>query len=141
MNNHPFRRLLRLLPVAIAMVVAACGNSDDLHGPAHVRLLNLSSYYTSIDLLSNNGDTDVDKTLFTGVTERNITNYASFKADSFTFKYRKTGVTSDLLVSNTTVADGTHTTYVGYGALTTSRSSRSAKTATIRIRATPASRC
>ncbi len=117
MNNHPLRRILRLLPVAIALVLAGCGNSDGLSGPAHLRLLNISSGYDSLDLYSNNGDNDNDKKLFTGVTEKTISAYTSFKADSYTFKYRKTGVSADLLVNNSTLADGTHTTYVTYGAL------------------------
>lgn len=114
--NNPLSRILRLLPVALALVIAGCGGSADSNNSnANIRVLNLSAGYPSLDLLSNNGDTDTDTTQFTGVTRGTISNYAALKADTYTLKFRRNGTSSTLWSSSATLTEDTHLTYIALG--------------------------
>ena len=114
--NNPLSRILRLLPVALALVIAGCGGSaDSNNNNANIRVLNLSPGYPSLDLLSNNGDTDVDTTQFTAVARGTISNYSSLEADTYTLKFRRTGTSSNLWSSTATLTEDTHLTYIALG--------------------------
>lgn len=114
--NNPLSRILRLLPVALALIVAGCGgNADSDNNTARIRVLNLSPGYPALDLLSNNGDSDADTTQFTGVARGTISNYAALKADTYTLKFRRTGTSSNLWSSSATLTEDTHATYIALG--------------------------
>lgn len=114
--NNPLSRILRLLPVALALVIAGCGGSADSgDSKARIRVLNLSNGYPSLDLLTNNGDTDTDTTQFTGVTVGTISNYAVLDADTYTLKFRRNGTSSNLWSSSATLTEDTHLTYIALG--------------------------
>ncbi len=117
MNTHPFRFICRLLPAAAAFILGSCGGgADGSSNTANIRLLNLSSGYESLDLYTNNLDSDTDTRQFTGVTRGTISSYAALKGDSYALKVRRSGTTGDLLSTSATLADDTHQTLVAHGA-------------------------
>lgn len=117
MTNHPFRTILRLLPAALALAFTACGgNADSKTGPAYVRVLNLSTDYPSVDMYSNNGDSNADTLQLAGVATNAVSPYASMKADAYALNFRKSGVSGNLLSAAATLGNSTHATYIFYGA-------------------------
>jgi hypothetical protein len=117
MNTLSLRDLLRLLPLAVISAVAGCGGgADGSSGNTHVRLLNLSSGYVSLDLYANNGDDDTDQNLFSAVARGTLSAYSTFKSDTYTLKFRKSGTTGDLYSMAADLAGGSYTTLIATGA-------------------------
>lgn len=107
-----------LLVVVAALALAACGGSGGGNGKAKIRLLNLSTGYNSLDLITNiDADTsDDDVTQATGIGLESVSDYAELKADTYTIKLKRTGsgsvlrsFTGEQLVSDTI------NTYIAYG--------------------------
>ncbi|HTQ36671.1 MAG TPA: DUF4397 domain-containing protein [Steroidobacteraceae bacterium] len=116
MSNHHLRRILGLLPAVLAILLAGCfGNADSKSGPARIRVLNISSWYDSVDLYTNNGDNGTDTLQFSAVGRSTISDYKTLKADEYTLQFRKTGVSSNLLSIPATLPSNSHQTFVVYG--------------------------
>jgi hypothetical protein len=115
MNTYSLRSVLRALPLALLVVGACGGDSDGSSGDTHIRLLNLSSGYDSVDLYSNNGDDDTDQNVFTAVTRGSLSAYSTLKSDSYTLKFRRSGTTGDLYSMGVDLAGGTYTTLIATG--------------------------
>ncbi|HEV7443442.1 MAG TPA: DUF4397 domain-containing protein [Steroidobacteraceae bacterium] len=110
-------------PISVAAMLAAtvvslsgCGNGSS--GTANMRLLNVSTGYTSLDLYaSNNGNTTPNYTAqMQGVAYETVSNYAAIGSGTYSLEFRKNGVSSALATDGSeNLTDGSHTTYVGYG--------------------------
>jgi len=107
-----------LLVLVAALALAACGGGGGGNGKAKIRLLNLSTGYNSLDLITNiDADTnDDDVTQATGIGLESVSDYAELKADTYTIKLKRTGsgsvlrsFTGEQLVSDTI------NTYIAYG--------------------------
>jgi hypothetical protein len=110
-------------PISITAVLAAavvslsgCGNGSS--GTANIRLLNVSTGYSSLDLYaSNNNNTTPNYTVQPqAVTYETLSNYSSIASGTYSLEFRKNGTTSALATDGSeSLTDGSHTTYVGYG--------------------------
>ena len=83
-----------------------------------IRLLNLSTGYTSLDLMTNlDADTDDDdETQATGVALETVSDYATLDPDDYTMKVRRTGSGSVLRsFAGEELVEDTINTYVAYG--------------------------
>lgn len=110
-------------PISIAAMLAAavvslsgCGNGSS--GTANMRLLNVSTGYTSLDLYaSNNGNTTPNYTAqMQGVAYETVSNYAAIGSGTYSLEFRNNGASSALATDGSeNLTDGSHTTYVGYG--------------------------
>ena len=104
-----------LLAAAAVVILSSCGSSS---GTANIRMLNVSTGYSSLDLYaSNNGNTNPDYTAqLQAVVYEALSNYASIAAGTYSLEFRTTGSTSALATDGSeNLTDGSHTTYVGYG--------------------------
>jgi hypothetical protein len=109
-------------PVSVAAMLAAavvslsgCGGSS---GTASIRLLNVSTGYSSLDLYaSNNGDTSPTYTSqLQGVAYETLSNYAAMGSGTYSLEFRNSGSASALATDGSeNLTDGSHNTYVGYG--------------------------
>jgi hypothetical protein len=109
-------------PVSVAAMLAAavvslsgCGGSS---GTASIRLLNVSTGYSSLDLYaSNNGDTSPTYTSqLQGVAYETLSNYAAIGSGTYSLEFRNSGSSSALATDGSeNLTDGSHNTYVGYG--------------------------
>jgi hypothetical protein len=102
-----------------ALALAACGGSGDGgSGDAKVRLLNLSTGYSSLDLITNldDDDDDEDETQSEGVALDTVSDYVTLDPDNYTIKLKRTGSGSILrsFAGEELVSD-TINTYVAYG--------------------------
>lgn len=82
---------------------------------ARIRVLNVTSAYDSLDVYSSSEGSDTDSQLFAGIARGTATAYAALKADTYTFKFRKSGAAGNLLATQTTLVEDKHVTYVAYG--------------------------
>jgi hypothetical protein len=110
-------------PISIAAMLAAavvslsgCGNGSS--GTANMRLLNVSTGYTSLDLYaSNNGNTTPNYTAqMQGVAYETVSNYAAIGSGTYSLEFRNNGASSALATDGSeNLTDSSHTTYLGYG--------------------------
>jgi hypothetical protein len=101
---------------AAVVSLSGCGNGSS--GTANIRLLNVSTGYTSLDLYaSNNNNTTPNYTVQSqAVTYETLSNYAGIASGTYSLEFRKNGTTSALATDGSeNLTDGSHTTYVGYG--------------------------
>jgi hypothetical protein len=113
------RNVITVALLSVLALVAGCGGKGDSKGgDAQIRLLNLSTGYSQLDLITNidQDDTDVDKTQSSAVALNTVGSYATLAADTYTIKLKRTGSGSILrsFTGQALVGD-TINTYVGYG--------------------------
>lgn len=112
------RKGITVAMVSVLALIAGCGGKGDKGGDAKIRLLNLSTGYSQLDLITNidQDDTDVDKTQASAVALNTVSSYATLAADTYTIKLKRTGSGSILrsFTGQALVGD-TVNTYVGYG--------------------------
>jgi Domain of unknown function (DUF4397) len=112
-----FRPTVSVAAMLAAAVVSlsGCGGSS---GTANIRLLNVSTGYSSLDLYaSNNGDTSPTYTSqLQGVAYETLSNYAAIASGTYSLEFRNSGSSSALATDGSeNLTDGSHNTYVGYG--------------------------
>jgi len=101
---------------AMGLLLAGClGSSGGSGTKGSLRVLNVSPGYESIDLLVNDGTTDSDTTLQSGVARNTVSEYAALKANSYTVKFRRNGASAALLSTTKKLAEDEHVTFVTYG--------------------------
>jgi len=113
-----FRPPISIAAMLAAAVISLSGCGSGSSGTANIRLLNVSTGYTSLDLYaSNNGDTTPNYTAQAqGVTYATISNYASIGSGTYSLQFRNSGTSSALATDGSeNLTDGSHATYVGYG--------------------------
>lgn len=112
--------LKKLGLIILAATLTACGGSGDGDGggSAQIRLLNLSTGYSSLDLMTNieADEDDEDETQAEGVTLDTVSDYAELEADSYTIKVSRTGSGSVLRsFTSEELVEDTINTYIAYG--------------------------
>jgi hypothetical protein len=109
----------RLATVLLAAMLASCGGSGDESGAdPQIRLLNLSSGYSSLDLMTNvdADDDDDDETQAEGVALETVSDFVTLDPDDYTVKLRRTGSGSVLRsFAGEELVEDTINTYVAYG--------------------------
>jgi hypothetical protein len=98
-----------------AMSLSGCGGSS---GTANIRLLNVSTGYSSLDVYaSNNGDTAPTYTAqLQAVAYQTLSNYAAIGSGTYSVEFRNSGSSSALATDGSeNLTDGSHAVYVGYG--------------------------
>ena len=103
---------------SLSLLVSCKGSGDSKGGDARIRLLNLSTGYTSLDLITNvdADEDDEDVTQSEGVALETVSDYQTMDADAYTIKLKRTGSGSILrsFTNEELVEDDTFT-YVAYG--------------------------
>ena len=103
----------------LALALQGCGGGDEKSGAdPKIRLLNLSTGYTALDMMTNlDADTDDDdETQATGVALETVSDYATLDPDDYTVKVRRTGSGSVLRsFAGEELVEDTINTYVAYG--------------------------
>lgn len=110
--------MIRTLVVAAALALASCGGGGGGKGDAKIRLLNLSTGYSSLDLITNidADDNDADVTQSASVSLDHAGDYVSLKADSYSIKLKRTGSGSVLRTfTGEQLTNDTINTYVAFG--------------------------
>lgn len=114
-----FTYLLRfLLPAFALLALCGCDNgSGGSKGSGYVRVLNVSPGYDSLDLsVDNQDDDDGDASALTGVGYGTVSDYAKLKAGTYTFKFKRNGVSGTLqTLADQKLTDDSRTLYVAYG--------------------------
>jgi hypothetical protein len=114
-----FIRRNQFLALFAALALASCGGGGGGGGGnAQVRLLNLSTGYSSLDLITNveADDNDEDKTQASAVALETASNYAELDPDKYTIKVKRTGSGSVLRsFTGEELVEDTVNTYVAYG--------------------------
>ena len=84
---------------------------------AYVRLLNVSPGYESLDLyVDNQNNDDGETSALEGVALGTVSDYAKIKSGTYTFKFKRNGVSGTLqTTADQKLTDDSHTAYVGYG--------------------------
>jgi hypothetical protein len=88
------KRLPLSLIGLFALALHGCGGGGEKSGAdPKIRLLNLSTGYTALDMMTNlDADTDDDdETQATGVALETVSDYATIDPDDYTVKVRRTG--------------------------------------------------
>lgn len=104
-----------------ALTLAACGgggNGDGSGKDPKIRLLNLSTGYTSLDMMTNlDADTDDDDVVQAeGLALDSVSDYVTLDPDEYTIKLRRTGSGSILRsFTGEELVEDTINTYVAYG--------------------------
>jgi hypothetical protein len=102
-----------------ALTLNACGGSGEESGAdPKIRLLNLSTGYSSLDMMTNldSDEDDDDETQATGVALETVSDYATLDPDDYTVKVRRTGSGSVLRsFAGEQLVEDTINTYVAYG--------------------------
>jgi hypothetical protein len=116
MSDRYHNRFLILLAAA---ALASCGGSgDEDEGDARIRLLNLSTGYPTLDLITNvdADEDDEDVTHASAVPLHAVSDYVTLEADDYTIKLKRTGSGSILRsFAGEELVEGTTNTYVAYG--------------------------
>jgi len=96
-----------------ATVIGGCGGSSK---DAQVRVLNVSSGYSSLDLYVNDGNSSSDTLQVQAATSGAVTDYSSLTSGTYTLNFKVHGA-SDTLQSlgEQKLVDESHTTYIAYG--------------------------
>src|SRR5688572_6507475 len=108
---------LLCLPILIAtLFLGGCSSGDDDdEGSARIRLLNSSEGYDSLDLYVTPDDEDTDVLRFTGVQLGALSDYTTLGAGTYTFKFRRNGVSSTLRTMSDQLGKEAYGTYIAYG--------------------------
>jgi hypothetical protein len=110
---------IRVGLLALAASLAACGGGGDESGEdPKIRLLNLSTGYSSLDLMTNvdSDDDDDDETRSENVALETVSDYVTLEADDYTIKLRRSGSGSVLRsFAAEELVEDTVNTYVAYG--------------------------
>jgi hypothetical protein len=110
---------IRVGLLALAASLAACGGGGDESGEdPKIRLLNLSTGYSSLDLMTNvdSDDDDDDETRSENVALESVSDYVTLEADDYTIKLRRSGSGSVLRsFAAEELVEDTVNTYVAYG--------------------------
>ncbi len=102
---NPIRRLLvALLPAALC----ACGGGSLKSEESHLRLVNATSEFPSLELVANRS------VAITGVASYSSSDYASLDHDNYTLDLRTSGSSSSLVTTSTALARKDHQTVVAY---------------------------
>jgi hypothetical protein len=113
------QKIYPTLILLAALALDGCGGgSEDKGADPQIRLLNLSSGYSSLDLMTNleSDDKDDDATQATGVALETVSAYATLDPDDYTVKVRRTGSGSVLRsFTEESLVEDTINTYVAYG--------------------------
>ncbi len=113
------KSIVRTLACCSLSLLASCGGSgDDEGGDAKIRLLNLSTGYTSLDLITNidADDDDEDETQSEAVALEAVSEYTTLDPDDYTIKVKRTGSGSVLRsFTGEELVEGTVNTYVAFG--------------------------
>lgn len=113
------RSSLRLSAGFLALALVACGGGGDEEGEdPQIRLLNLSTGYSSLDLMTNleADDDDEDETQAEGVALERVSDFVTLDPDDYTVKLRRTGSGSVLRsFTGEELVEDTINTYVAYG--------------------------
>jgi hypothetical protein len=107
-----------LLVLLAALALASCGGGGGGGGNAKIRLLNLSTGYNSLDLITNidADDDDDDETQASGVALDTVSEYAELDPDDYTIKLKRTGSGSVLRsFSGEELVEDTINTYIAFG--------------------------
>jgi hypothetical protein len=120
MTIHAFKRIVAATAMAMAMsLLGACkSGGDEDTGDAKIRLLNLSTGYSSLDLITNLDaeDDDEDETQSAAVALNSVSQYVTLDPDDYTIKLKRTGSGSILRsFAGEELVEGTINTYVAYG--------------------------
>ncbi|HET9472647.1 MAG TPA: DUF4397 domain-containing protein [Steroidobacteraceae bacterium] len=117
MNIHT--GLARVAAVIAMALLSACNSSDDEEGgDAKIRLLNLSTGYPALDLITNldADDDDEDETQAESVALETTSEYVTLDSDDYTIKLKRTGSGSILRsFTGEALVEGTVNTYVAFG--------------------------
>ena len=105
--------------LALAVTLAACGGGDEDSGAdPKIRLLNLSTGYSTLDLMTNvdSDDDDDDETQSENVALEGVSDFVTLEADDYTIKLRRSGSGSVLRsFAAEELVEDTVNTYVAYG--------------------------
>ena len=108
-----------LATLLLAAVLASCGGSDEKGGDdPKIRLLNLSSGYSSLDLMTNidTDEDDDDETQLEDVALESVSEFVTLDPDDYTIKLRRSGSGSVLRsFTGEELVEDTINTYVAYG--------------------------
>ena len=111
-------RIKHVIALIAACALASCGGGGGGGGNAKIRLLNLSTGYNSLDLITNveADDDDDDETQASGVALETVSSYAELDPDDYTIKLKRTG-SGSVLRSFTAeqLVEDTMNTYVAFG--------------------------
>lgn len=111
--------LLRVGILLFAATLAACGGSDEDKGAdPQIRLLNLSTGYSQLDLMTNldSDDDDDDETQVENVALETVSQFITLDPDDYTIKLRRSGSGSVLRsFAAEELVEDTVNTYVAYG--------------------------
>lgn len=112
-------RSIRMGLLALAATLVACGGgSEDSGEDPKIRLLNLSTGYSSLDLMTNvdSDDDDDDETQSENVALESVSDFVTLEADDYTIKLRRSGSGSVLRsFAAEELVEDTVNTYVAYG--------------------------
>jgi hypothetical protein len=115
-----YQTILRAAACCLLTLLVACDPSgdDEDQGDAKIRLLNLSTGYTSLDLITNldADEDDEDETQSGSVALGAASEYVTLEPDDYTIKLKRTGSGSILRsFAGEELVEGTINTYVAYG--------------------------
>jgi hypothetical protein len=109
----------RLATLLLVAALTSCGGSGEEGGEdPRIRLLNLSTGYASLDLMTNvdSDDEDDDETQAEGVALDTVSDFVTLDPDDYTVKLRRTGSGSVLRsFTGEELVEDTINTYVAFG--------------------------
>jgi hypothetical protein len=112
MRNRPLLTLCLIVLTALTSSGCKNGNSNS----AEVRILNVSSGYSSLDMYVNNGDNSSDTLELQAATSGAVSNYASLDSGTYTVKFKvHSGSDTLTTLSSEKLTDESHVTYIAYG--------------------------
>lgn len=112
-------RISRVFSLCAALALVSCGGGGDKdEGDAQIRLLNLSTGYPTLDLITNvdADEDDEDETQSSSVALDAVSGYVTLEPDDYTIKLKRTGSGSILRsFTGEELVEGTINTYVAFG--------------------------
>jgi len=100
--------IFRLLTLALAALLGACGGGSLPSDDGHVRLVNATSDFPSLDLFAANS------AAVTGVTPLSASAFADLKNGNYSLDVRASGSGAALVTASTTLAKKDFQTVVAY---------------------------
>lgn len=98
-----------------ALLLGGCKGGNH-SGQADIRLLNVSSGYSLLDLSVQGSSADTDTTELSSISNGALSDYVGIASDTYTIKFSRSGVASTLkTIGGENLTDGSHATYLGYG--------------------------